>query len=125
LSGIGFGLGVDRTLLAAQAEGITVGNPDRCEIYGVPIGSAAALRLAALSGELRRAGFRVDMAYGGRALKSAMRAADASGAVLALVLGDREITDGTVIVRDLRTGEQNAYGVGDLVGVVGPLLAAS
>ncbi len=122
LSGIGFGLGVDRTLLAAQAEGVAVGNPARCEIYGVPIGSAASLRLAALAGELRRAGFRIDMAYGGRALKTAMRMADGSGAVLALVLGDREIQDGTVVVRDLRSGDQNAYPVGDLVSVVEALL---
>ncbi len=124
LSGIGFGLGVDRTLLAAQAEELTVGNPARCEIYGVPMGPAASLRLATLAGELRRAGYRVDMAYGGRALKTAMRSADASGAVLALVLGDREIEADTVVVRDLRTGEQNAYPMGDLVRVVGPLLGA-
>ena len=124
LSGIGFGLGVDRTLLAAQAEGLTVGHPARCEIFGVPMGPDASLRLATLAGELRRAGYRVDMAYGGRALKTAMKMADASGAALALVLGDREIADGTVVVRDLRSGEQNAYPMGDLVQVVGPLLAA-
>ena len=47
------------------------------------------------------------MAYGGRALKTAMKAADASGARIALVLGDRELEDGTVMVRDLTTGEQN------------------
>ena len=90
----------------------------------MPMGSAASLRLATLAGELRRAGYRVDMAYGGRALKTAMRMADASGALLALVMGDREIEDGTVVVRDLRSGEQNAYPMGDLVPVVGPLLAA-
>jgi histidyl-tRNA synthetase len=125
LSGIGFGIGVDRTLLASQAEGVAVGNPARCEIYGVPMGSAASLRLATLAGELRRAGYRVDMAYGGRALKTAMRAADASGAVLALVLGDREIEEGTVVVRDLRSGHQTAYPMGDLVHVVGPLVTGS
>ena len=124
LSGIGFGLGVDRTLLAAQAEGLTVGHPARCEIFGVPMGPDASLRLATLAGELRRAGYRVDMAYGGRALKTAMKMADASGAALALVLGDREIADGAVVVRDLRSGEQNAYPMGDLVQVVGPLLTA-
>ena len=64
------------------------------------------------------------MAYGGRALKTAMRAADASGARIALVLGDREIEDGTVMVRDLRSGEQNPCPMGDVVAVVGPVLAA-
>lgn len=125
LSGIGFGIGVDRTLLAAQAEKVAVGHPARCEIYGVPMGSAASVRLATLAGELRRAGYRVDMAYGGRALKTAMRAADASGAVLALVLGERELEQGTVVVRDLRTGEQTDCSMGDLVAAVGPLLTGS
>src|SRR4029077_20452555 len=107
LSGIGFGLGVDRTLLASQAEGVQVGSESRCEVYCVPMGQAASLRLAVISGELRRGGIRTDMAYGGRALKTAMRAADASGARIALVLGERELAEGTVMVRDLTSGEQN------------------
>ncbi len=122
LSGIGFGLGVDRTLLASQAEGVPVGNQSRCEVYGVPMGAAASLRLAVISGELRRAGVRVDMAYGGRALKTAMKAADASGARIALVLGERELTDGTVMVRDLRSGEQNPCPLGDVVKTVAAIL---
>ncbi len=115
LSGIGFGLGIDRTLLAAQAEGVQVADESRCEVYGVPIGAAASHRLAAISGELRRAGIRTDMAYGGRALKTAMKAADASGARVALVLGDRELESGTVMVRDLVTGEQNPCAAEEVV----------
>jgi histidyl-tRNA synthetase len=64
------------------------------------------------------------MAYGGRALKTAMRAADASGARIALVLGEREIDENTVTVRNLRTGEQNACPLGDVVQVVQSVLAA-
>jgi histidyl-tRNA synthetase len=124
LSGIGFGLGVDRTVLAAQAEGLPVGNESRCEVYGVPIGPDASAALAVLAGKLRRADVRVDMAYGGRALKTAMKAADASGARIALVLGDREIEDGTVVVRDLLSGEQNPCQQTDVVAVVRELLSA-
>jgi histidyl-tRNA synthetase len=54
-----------------------------------------------------------------------MRAADASGAVIALVLGDREIEQGSVVVRDLRTGEQTSRAMGDVVDVVGRMLAAA
>ena len=86
------------------------------------MGAAASLRLAAISGELRRAGIRADMAYGGRALKTAMKAADASGARVALVLGDRELADGTVMVRDLRTGEQSPCPLGDVVSAVRSIL---
>jgi histidyl-tRNA synthetase len=106
LSGIGFGLGVDRTLLALRAEDKDVGPTTRCDVFGVPLGEQAKLRLAVLAGQLRAAGVRVDLAYGDRGLKGAMRAADRSGARLALVAGDRDIDAGTVGVKDLTTGEQ-------------------
>jgi histidyl-tRNA synthetase len=106
LSGIGFGLGVDRTLLALRAEAKHVGKIARCDVFGVPLGEQAKLRLAVLGEQLRAAGVRVDLAYGDRGLKGAMRAADRSGARLALVAGDRDIEAGTVGVKDLTTGEQ-------------------
>ena len=106
LSGIGFGLGVDRTMLALRAEGRTVGESTRCDVFGVPLGEQAKLELASVAAALRAAGVRVDLAYGERGVKAAMRAADRSGAVLALVAGDRDIEAGTVGVKDLATGEQ-------------------
>ena len=56
LSGIGFGLGVDRTMLALRAEGKTAGNASRCEVFGVPLGEAAKLELAKVAATLRRPG---------------------------------------------------------------------
>jgi histidyl-tRNA synthetase len=106
LSGIGFGIGVDRTLLAVRAEGKSVGETSRCDVFGVPLSDEAKLRLAVLAGQLRGSGVRVDLAYGDRGLKGAMRAADRSGARIALVAGDRDIDAGTVGVKDLATGDQ-------------------
>ncbi|TPG31732.1 histidine--tRNA ligase [Mycolicibacterium hodleri] len=106
LSGIGFGLGVDRTVLALKAEGKTVGETSRVDVYCVPLGDAAKLALAKVAGELRAAGVRVDLAYGDRGLKGAMRGADRSGARFALVVGDGEVEAGTVGVKELGTGEQ-------------------
>jgi histidyl-tRNA synthetase len=106
LSGIGFGLGVDRTLLALRAEGKTVGPTSRVDVFCVPLGEQAKLDLARAAAALRSAGVRVDLAYGDRGLKGAMRAADRSGATVALVAGDRDIAAGTVGVKDLSTGEQ-------------------
>jgi histidyl-tRNA synthetase len=118
VSGIGFGLGVDRTLLALRAEGKSVGEATRCDVFGVPLSEPAKLSLAVLAGQLRGAGVRVDMAYGDRGLKGAMRAADRSGARLALVLGDRDIEAGTVGVKDLATGDQVSVPTGAVVGEV-------
>src|SRR6195952_3681701 len=122
LSGIGFGLGVDRTVLAAAAEGVVVGAPARCEVYGVPLGDAASRELAVVAGRLRAAGIRVDRSYGGRGLKAAMRSADASGARVALVLGDRDLEQSTVMVKDLVSGDQQAVALDEIEAAVAALL---
>jgi histidyl-tRNA synthetase len=106
LSGIGFGLGVDRTLLALQAEGKAVGPTSAVDVFAVPLGDAAKLELVKLMAQLRAKGIRVDLAYGDRGLKGAMRAADRSGATVAIVAGDRDIASGTFGVKDMSSGEQ-------------------
>ena len=116
LSGIGFGLGVDRALLALKAEGKTIGAAARVDVFGVPLGDAAKVRLSVLAAQLRAAGLRVDLAFGDRGMKGAMRAADRSGASIALVAGDRDIEAGTIGVKDLSTGEQVDVATDAVVG---------
>ncbi len=118
LSGVGFGLGVDRIVLACQAEGVQIGDTARCDVYCVPLGDQAKARLVAAAGELRAAGIRVDMAYGGKGLKGAMKGADRSGARLAIVLGERDIAEGTAQLKNLANGEQHAVALADLVEAV-------
>lgn len=124
LTGVGYGIGVDRTLLACRAEGLAPWSEARCEVYGVPLGDAARSRLVVLAGALRRAGVRVDLAYGGRGLKGAMKAADRSGARYALVLGERDLAEGTVGVKDLVSGEQRAVPLDDVVDELVRLVGA-
>ncbi|MGK8556741.1 histidine--tRNA ligase [Nocardia gipuzkoensis] len=123
LSGIGFGIGVDRTMLALAAEGKSAGNPARCEVFGVPLGDAAKQRLVVLAAQLRAAGVRVDLAYGGRGVKGAMKAADRSGAAFTLVLGDRDIAENTIGLKDMATGEQRQIPLAEVVGVIRESLA--
>ena len=118
LSGIGFGLGVDRTMLALRAEGRPVGDATRCEVFGVPLGERAKLEIAKVAAALRAAGVRTDLAYGDRGVKNAMRAADRSGARVALVAGDRDIEAGTLGVKDLSTGDQIDVALNDVVAEV-------
>ena len=122
LSGIGFGLGVDRTLLALRAEGKTAGEAARVDVYAVPMGADAKVRLAVLAAQLRAAGARVDVAYGDRSLKGAMKGADRSGASIALVAGDRDLEAGTVGVKTLTTGEQVDIAIDQVVQHVLALL---
>lgn len=87
-------------------------------MFGVPLSEPAKLRLAVLAAQLRASGIRVDLAYGDRGLKGAMRAADRSGARLALVLGDRDIGAATVGVKDLATGGQVSVSMDSVVAEV-------
>jgi histidyl-tRNA synthetase len=118
LSGVGYGIGIDRTLLACRVEGVTPWSTARCEVFGVPLGDAALRRLVVLAAQLRRAGVRVDLAYGGRGLKGAMKAAGRSGARFALVLGERDLDAGEVGLKDLATGEQVAVALDGAVDAV-------
>ncbi|MCW2780807.1 MAG: histidine--tRNA ligase [Marmoricola sp.] len=113
LSGIGFGLGIDRTFLACQAEGLTPGPARTLDVYVVPLGEARS-RAATLATELRRRGIRTDMAYGGRALKGAMKGADRSGARFTMVIGERDLADGVVQLKSMDTGEQTAIPLNDV-----------
>ena len=118
VSGIGWAIGVDRTLLAVRAEGLAVADEARCVVYAVPLGAAAKRRLVAVVAELRAAGVAADLAYGDRGLKGAMKAADRSGAAYALVVGERDLDAGAAQVKDLRTGEQLTVALTDLVQTV-------
>lgn len=124
LSGIGYGLGVDRTVLALEAEGIVAATDARCEVFGVPLGDAAKDALVGFAGRLRAAGVRVDIAYGGRGLKGAMKAADRSGARFALVLGESELASGEVELKDLSNGTQQRMALDDVVVQLTSQLAA-
>ena len=116
LSGIGYGLGVDRTVLALEAEGVELeGVAERVAVYGVAMGAAAKQKMAVIINDLRKAGISADMSFGDRGLKGAMKGADRANARFALVLGDQELEAGTVALKDLRAHEQRDIPVGDVV----------
>lgn len=98
--GVGFALGVDRLLLACDAEGVFPAPPDGADVYIVDVTGGAEATL--LAEELRRGGARAERSFGGRSMKAQMRAADRSGARWALLVGPDELADGVVSVRELR-----------------------
>jgi histidyl-tRNA synthetase len=107
LSGIGFGLGIDRTFLACQAEGLRPGPSRSLDVYVVPLGEARS-RAALLVTELRRAGVRTDLSFGSRGLKGAMKGADRSGAPYVIVIGERDLEQGVCQLKAMDTGDQVA-----------------
>jgi histidyl-tRNA synthetase len=105
VSGIGFGLGVDRILMACQAEGSLPDNLNQIELFIAPISHPAKALAFKLLTQLRVAGISCDMAFGDRALKGAMKAADKSGAKYGLVIGDDEIKSGMGQLKLMSSGE--------------------
>jgi histidyl-tRNA synthetase len=105
VSGIGFGLGVDRILMACQAEGSLPDNLNQFELFIAPISHPAKALAFKLLTQLRIAGISCDMAFGDRALKGAMKAADKSGAKYGLVIGDDEIKSGMGQLKLMSSGE--------------------
>ena len=103
--GVGFALGVDRTLLACDDEDVFSAPDPAVEAFVVDTtGGAAALSITAA---LRAAGLRADRAYENRSMKAQMKAANRSGAAFAVIVGSDEADSGTVAVRPLRgEGEQ-------------------
>ncbi|HEY0537282.1 MAG TPA: histidine--tRNA ligase [Actinoallomurus sp.] len=118
LPGIGFGLGLDRTVIAMEREQVAAAASTGVAVYGVPLGEEAHRRVFGLVAELRRAGIAADMSYDGKKVKGAMRGADRSGAAYAMIIGERDLAEGAAQLKDLRSGEQEAVPLDRIAGVL-------
>jgi histidyl-tRNA synthetase len=114
LPGIGFASGLDRIVLAMEAEGLMRDN-SKILVFGVPLGEEARKAMLALVTELRRAGVAADMAFGERGMKGSMKAADRSGARYALLIGEREQAQSAVLIKNLEDGDQVEVPAGEAV----------
>jgi len=114
LSGIGFGLGVDRALLAAEAEGVIGSDAFVSDLFIIPLGESAKVQALTIASELRAKGKKVEIAFGDRALKGAMKGADKSGAMHVIVLGDSEISSETVLLKEMKSGAETSVKINSL-----------
>ncbi len=121
--GIGLALGVDRTLLACDDEGVFPPRDPAVDVFVVDTtGGREAL---VITDEVRRAGHSADRAYDGRSMRAQMKAADRSRAAVAVIVGDDERAAGTAVVRPLREeqGEQTVVARDELLTHLERLLA--
>ncbi|HZM37956.1 MAG TPA: histidine--tRNA ligase [Acidimicrobiales bacterium] len=121
--GIGFGSGVERMLLACDAEGVLPAPDSVLDVFVVDTTDGTAAR--DLAQELRVAGLRTDRAYEGRSMKSQMKVAGRSGARVAVIVGEQEAADKTATVRDLGRAEQQIVPRDQVVDRVRSILEAS
>jgi histidyl-tRNA synthetase len=114
LSGIGFGLGVDRALLAAIAEKTLPESDFTSDLFIIPLGDAAMEYALRIAQDLRGSKFSVELAFGERSLKGSMKAADKSGAQFVVVIGDSEIEQGEVALKRMSDGVVTSVKIAEL-----------
>lgn len=121
LSGIGFGLGIDRIILALESEGKLeelAKVSGYLDLFVIPIGDQAKLGAFSLVEQVRRSGFVADMGFGDRSLKGAMKAADKLKAHHVLVLGDAEMQSGQGRLKRMSDGHEESITLDSLVATL-------
>jgi histidyl-tRNA synthetase len=113
--GVGFGMGLDRVLLAMEAEGVPVPAERTPTCFVVAIGDAARSAAARLVRELRDAGVAAMTALEERPMKAQFRMADRAGATFVAIIGEQELEKGQVTIRRLEDGVQKEVALDDVV----------
>ena len=114
--GIGFALGLDRTLLACDAENVFPAPNTNVSVFVVD--TTGGLHAAEVCNLLRNNAISVDRAFDNRSMKAQMKAADRSGATIALIIGTDEVAAGHIIVRPMNSGQQYAIAQDQLVAAI-------
>jgi len=114
--GVGFACGVERVLLALEAQGRLPGGGARCDAFFMVLAPDARPALHALMEQARDAGLACEADLAGRAAKGQMKQADRVGAARTVVCGDDEWARRVCLVRDMTSGEQVEVALDDLVG---------
>jgi histidyl-tRNA synthetase len=118
LSGIGFGLGVDRALLAAVAENSLPQAQFTSDLFIIPLGDEAMTTALITAQDLRASGVKTEIAFGDRSLKGAMKGADKSGAQYVVVFGESELSSGVVELKRMRDGDTTSVKIAQLKDVL-------
>ncbi|QMV43845.1 histidine--tRNA ligase [Cohnella cholangitidis] len=121
--GVGLGIGLERTLLLLESQGIKPDLGNQIDVYFVALGERAEKALPALLQQLRVAGIAAERDYLGRKTKAQFKAAERSGARIAAVLGDDELDRGEISLRPITGGEQQAVKLSELVRTIQTIIS--
>lgn len=113
--GIGFGMGLERLLLALEVEGVTLPDEKELDIFFISIGEKVQEQTVRLIQQLRLEGLTVDKDYQGRKIKAQFKAADRLSAKYVIILGEDELNNNMVKVREMDTGEEIEVSMEELV----------
>ena len=115
MPGIGFALSIERLLLALEAENVELETASDLDVYIIAMGEEAKLKAVELTSSFRAKGISADIDYIDRKLKAQMKSADRLGAKYVIVLGETELEEQAVNVKDMKLGEQQKVAFSGLV----------
>ena len=116
--GIGFALGMDRIMIALEAQNVTVPTASPVDVYLTVLGDAAMPTALRLAQELRENGVKTDLEFKGRGLRAQMRTANKLNAQYVVMIGEDEINNEAATVRDMASGDQQSVPFKQLVEVL-------
>ena len=104
--GIGFAIGLERVILALEKQGIVTQSKGDIAVFVAPLGAKAQAAAFRLLCELREQGIASDMDYMNRSLKGQMKYANKYPAAFVAIIGDEEVEQNKVMLKNMQTGEQ-------------------
>lgn len=116
--GVGFGTGIERVILNLKKQDIVPPPAPGPEVYLAYQGEEARKEAVKLAGELRRDGIGITMATGNKRLKTQMKQANTLGMIRVIIIGDEELWDNSVMLRDMEKGEQKKVARGKLASLL-------
>ncbi len=116
--GVGFGLGLERVLLVLEAQGVEIPSVRPLDVYMIGMGEQAEDQVTKLLFQLRSAGLTAEKDYEGRKMKAQMKSADRMKARYVAILGDNELEQGVISLKNMATGEQEQVELGQLAAKV-------
>lgn len=114
-AGIGFALSIERLLLALDAENIELPIEKELDCYFIAHGERAHEKATVLLYELRKAGFKADKDYLNRKVKGQFKSADRKKAKFTIILGENELENNKLAIKEMSTGEQTEIPMNELI----------
>lgn len=117
-SAMGAALGVERIVMAMKAAGVMPPKREKVDVFFCQLGEAARRKGLSVYEKFREGNIIVGEAFGKGTLKAQFELADKSKAPLAVILGQKEVLDGTIIIRDMESGAQEIVDVEKVVAII-------
>lgn len=115
MSGIGWAMGLERLIIACEAEGIALGEEETLDAYVLCLSSSVAIPALQITTELRAAGYKTDTDYQNRSFKAQFKTVDRKHAKVAIIVGEKDVEQGTVTIKRIEDQVQKIVPLNEIV----------